>query len=50
MKVVFFFAVIGCSLDIIAELKLKHIMVDVDQAIYSKISDAMFRVEMIDWW
>ena len=41
----FIFGVIDCSLDIIAELKLKHIILEVDHAIYSEILDAMFRTK-----
>ena len=43
MKVIF--AVIDCFLDIIAELKLKQIILEVDQVIYLKILDAMFRMK-----
>ena len=41
MKVIF--PVIDCSLDIIDELKLKHIILEVDQML-----DAMFRMEDVD--
>ena len=41
MKVIF--PVIDCSLDIIDELKLKQIILEVDQ-----ILDAMFRMEDVD--
>ena len=43
MKVIF--PAIDCSLDIIDELKLKHIILEVDQ-----ILDAMFRMEDVDQW
>ena len=44
MKVIFF--VINRSLDVMTELNLKNIILEVDQAIYTKILDAMFRMEL----
>ena len=43
MKVI---SVINRSLDVITELNLKNIILEVDQAIYTKILDAMFRMEL----
>ena len=39
------FAVINRSLDIIKELDIPHISLEVDQAIYTKVLDVMFRIE-----
>ena len=44
MKVIF--SVINRSLDVMTELNLKNIILEVDQAIYTKILDAMFRMEL----
>ena len=44
MKVIF--SVINWSLDVITELNLKNFILDVDKAIYTKIFDAMFRMEL----
>ena len=44
MKVVF--SVINQSLAIMIELNLKNIILEVDQVIYTKILDAMFRMEL----
>ena len=44
MKVIF--CVIMRSLDVMTELNLKNIILEVDQAIYTKILDAMFRMEL----
>ena len=43
MKV--FCSVINWSQDVLTELNLKSIIVEVDQAIYTKILDVMFRIE-----
>ena len=40
------FSVIKRSLDVITELNLKNIILEVDQTIYSKILDPMFRMEL----
>ena len=39
------FAVINRSLDIIKELDIPHLFLEVDQAIYTKVLDVMFRIE-----
>ena len=44
MKVIF--SIINRSLDVMTELDLKNIILEVDQAIYTKILDAMFRMEL----
>ena len=46
MKVIF--SVINWSLDVMNELNLKNIILEVDQAIYTKMvdKDAMFRTEL----
>ena len=44
MKVVC--SVINWSQDVMNELNLKNIIVEVDQAIYTKILDAMFQMEL----
>ena len=44
MKVIF--SVINRSLDVMTELNLKNIILEVDQPIYTKILDAMFRMEL----
>ena len=44
MKVIF--SVINRSLDVMTELNLKNIILEVDQAIYTKILDATFRMEL----
>ena len=44
MKVIF--SVINRSLDVMTELNLKNIILEVDQAIYTKILDTMFRMEL----
>ena len=44
MKVIF--SVINRSLDVMTELNLKNIILEIDRAIYTKILDAMFRMEL----
>ena len=39
------FAVINRSLDIIKELDMPHLFLEVDQEIYTKVLDVMFRTE-----
>ena len=39
------FAVINRSLDIIKELDIPHLFLEVDQAIYTKVLDVMFRIK-----
>ena len=43
MRVIY--AAINCSLDIMDELGNKFIFMEVDQAIYHKVLDAIFRME-----
>ena len=44
MKVIF--SVVNWSLNVMTELNLKNIILEVDQAIYTRILDAMFRMEL----
>ena len=38
--------IINRSLDVMTELNLKNIILEVDQAVHTKILDAMFRMEL----